>query len=149
MIWFDNSVEWQLWTSVFVIELNFLLLKPTSTPVKPFRFDRKKTPFSWLAIVKKSGFAYKRNLLSSVITNRVGVDVIVCVWSKLVQSLDFNSLGPASFTNYCYLASAERRTFYGCQFHLSLKCLPTRCLVSYHIHHIKITHAREESEILS
>ena len=131
---------------MFAIELNFLLLKPTSTPVKPFRFDRKKTPFSLLAIVKKSSFAYKRNLLSSVITNRVKVDVIVCVWSKLVQSLDLNSLGPASFTNYCYLASAERRIFYGFQFHLSLKCLLTRCLVSYHT---QITHGREEAEILS
>ena len=40
------------------------------------------------------------------------------------------------FTNYCHLASAERRTLYSCQFHLSLKCLLTRCLVSYQIHHI-------------
>ena len=40
-------------------------------------------------------------------TNRVRVDVIVCVWSKLVQSLDFNSLGSVSFTNYC-LALAQR-----------------------------------------
>ena len=38
MIWFDNSVEWQFWTGVFVIELTFLLLKPTSTPAKPVRF---------------------------------------------------------------------------------------------------------------
>ena len=35
------------------------------------------------------------------------MDVIVCVWSKLVQSLDFNSLGSVSFTNYC-LALAQR-----------------------------------------
>ena len=89
-----------------------------------------------LLLSKKSNFAYKRNLLSSVITNRVRVDVIVCVWSKLVQSLEFNSLGPVSFTNYCHLASAERRTLYSCQFHLSLKCLLTSCLVSYQIHHI-------------
>ena len=38
MIWFDDSLEWQLWTSVFVIERYVLLLKPTSTPVKPVRF---------------------------------------------------------------------------------------------------------------
>ena len=35
------------------------------------------------------------------------MDVIVCVWSKLVQSLDFNTLGSVSFTNYC-LALAQR-----------------------------------------
>ena len=75
------------------------------------------------------------------------MDVIVCVWSKLVQSLEFNSLGPVSFTNYCHLVSAERRTLYSCKFHLSLKCLLTRCLVSYQIYHIKITHTSEESEI--
>ena len=87
-----------------------------------------------LVLAKKSGFAYERNLLSSEVTNRVRVDVIVCVWSKLGQSLEFNSL--FSFTNYCHLASAERRTFCSCQFHLSLKCLLARCLVSYQIYHM-------------
>ena len=38
MIRFDDSVEWQLWTSLLVIELNFLLLKSTSTLVKPVGF---------------------------------------------------------------------------------------------------------------
>ena len=35
------------------------------------------------------------------------MDVIVCVWSRLVQSLDFNSPGFVSFINYC-LALAQR-----------------------------------------
>ena len=76
--------------------------------------------------------AYKRNLLSSIITNRVRLGVIVCVWSKLV--LQFTRIRP--FYQLLSSASAERRTFYSCQFHLSLKCLLTRCLVSYQIHHI-------------
>ena len=50
MIWFDDSLEWQLWTSVFVIELNVLLLKPTDTPVKPIRFvNWSKEDFTQLA----------------------------------------------------------------------------------------------------
>ena len=35
--------------------------------------------------------------------------------SKLMQSLEFSSLGPVSFTYYYHLASAERRTVYSCQ----------------------------------
>ena len=147
MIRFDDSVEWQLWTSLLVIGLNFLLLKSTSTPVKPVGIvnwsKEDSTQLTWYW--QKIRLAYKRNLLSSEVTNRVRVDVIVCVWSKLGQSLEFNSL--FSFTNYCHLASAERRTFCSCQFHLSLKCLLARCLVSYQIYHMLITDAREESDI--
>ena len=86
MIWFDNSVEWQFWTGVFVIELTFLLLKPTSTPAKPVRFVNwsKEDSTQVTRYSKKTSFAYKRNLLWSAITNWVRVDVIVCVWSKLV-----------------------------------------------------------------
>ena len=109
------------------------------TAVRHRSFSRIFVFFCTYALWEKIAMLALRNfsnLLSSVITNRVRVDVIVCVWSKLVQSLDFNSLGSVSFTNYCHLASAERRTLYSCQFHLSLKCLLTRCLVSYQIHHI-------------
>ena len=62
------------------------------TAVRHRSFSRIFVFFCTYALWEKIAMLALRNfsnLLSSVITNRVRVDVIVCVWSKLVQSLDF------------------------------------------------------------
>ena len=64
----------------------------TEKAVRHRSFSRIFVFFCTYALWEKIAMLALRNfsnLLSSVITNRVRVDVIVCVWSKLVQSLDF------------------------------------------------------------
>ena len=66
------------------------------------------------------------------------MDVIVCVWSKLVQSLEFNSLGTVFFTYY-YLALAQRGGIFTVVIPLEIK-MSSHALSC-------VLDAREESEI--
>ena len=85
----DSSCYTKLWRSIASV---YQVYNLTEKAVRHRSFSRIFVFFCTYALWEKIAMLALRNfsnLLSSVITNRVRVDVIVCVWSKLVQSLDF------------------------------------------------------------